>query len=72
MQLKNNMIKQEAITQLLNVKSVLAQIKDEDYTATLTTLKGASIGKHIRHIIEFYECFSVALKKILPLIRKKL
>lgn len=50
------MLKQEAIKQLLSVQSILSQIKDEDYNATLTTLKGASIGKHIRHIVEFYEC----------------
>ena len=50
------MLKQEAIKQLLSVQSILSQIKDEDYNSTLTTLKGASIGKHIRHIVEFYEC----------------
>lgn len=50
------MLKQEAIKQLLSVQYILSQIKDEDYTASLITLKGASIGKHIRHIVEFYEC----------------
>ena len=50
------MLKQEAIKQLLSVQSILSQIKEEDYNTTLTTLKGASIGKHIRHIVEFYEC----------------
>jgi hypothetical protein len=45
------MLKQEAIKQLLIVKSILSQIKDEDYRSTLITLKGASIGKHIRHIV---------------------
>jgi hypothetical protein len=50
------MLKQEAIKQLLSVQSILSQIEDKDYTSTLTTLRGASIGKHIRHIVEFYEC----------------
>jgi hypothetical protein len=50
------MLNQEAIKQLLSVQSILFQIKDEDYNAPLTTLKGASIGKHMRHIVEFYEC----------------
>lgn len=50
------MLKQEAIKQLLSVQFILSQIKEEDYTSKLTTLKGASIGKHIRHIVEFYEC----------------
>lgn len=53
---KNKMLKQEAIKQLLSVQSILSQIKDEDYVTALKTLKGASIGKHIRHIVEFYEC----------------
>lgn len=56
MQQKNKMLKQEAIKQLLSVKSILSQIKEDDYTTSLKTLKGASIGKHIRHVVEFYEC----------------
>lgn len=50
------MLKQEAIKQLLSVQSILSQIKDEDYRAPLNTIKGSSIGKHIRHVVEFYEC----------------
>lgn len=57
---KNNMLIQEAIKQLLSVRSILAQIKEEDYTSPLKTLRGASIGKHIRHIVEFYECLLFA------------
>lgn len=56
MQQKSNMLRQEAIKQLKSVQSILSQIKDDDYSSSLTTLKGASIGKHIRHIVEFYEC----------------
>lgn len=50
------MPKQEAVKQLLAIQSILSQIKDEDYTASLSTLKSVSIGKHVRHIVEFYEC----------------
>jgi len=50
------MLEEEAIKQLLSVQSILCQIKDEDYRTSLKTLKGASIGKHIRHVVEFYEC----------------
>jgi hypothetical protein len=50
------MLIQEAIKQLLSVKYILAQINEKDYSAELKTLKGASIGKHIRHVVEFYEC----------------
>jgi hypothetical protein len=50
------MLKKIAIGQLLSIESLLSQIKDEDYHLPLTTLKGSSIGRHIRHIVEFYEC----------------
>lgn len=50
------MLKREAIKQLKSVQSILHQINDEDYTLPLSTLKNATIGKHIRHVIEFYEC----------------
>jgi hypothetical protein len=45
-----------AISQVLSLKNVLDQIKDEDYAIPLNTLKGASISKHVRHVVEFYEC----------------
>jgi len=50
------MLKKEAIKQLLNVKSILFQINELDYTLPLSSLKNATIGKHVRHIIEFYQC----------------
>lgn len=50
------MLKQEAIDKLLSLKGILNQIKDEHYNLPLSTLMGASVGKHVRHIVEFYEC----------------
>lgn len=50
------MLKQAAIKQLTTLSNILNQMKDEDYKLSLETLKGSSIGKHVRHIIEFYEC----------------
>ena len=50
------MLKEEAIKQLLSVQFILSQIKQGDYNTSLATLKNASIGKHVRHILEFYEC----------------
>lgn len=50
------MLKTEAIKQLTSLKFILQQINPNDYKQTLTTLKGASIGKHVRHVLEFYEC----------------
>lgn len=50
------MLKQEAIKQLLSIQSILSQIKEADYCFALPTLRDASVGKHVRHILEFYEC----------------
>lgn len=43
---------QELLCQLLEFLTLLTQ---EQYTQPLNTLQKQSIGKHIRHIIEFYE-----------------
>lgn len=50
------MLKEAAIKQLESIRSILVQIESDDYIAELSTLKKASIGKHVRHIVEFYEC----------------
>ncbi len=42
------MLKTEAIKQLTSLKFILQQINANDYKQTLTTLKGASIGKHVQ------------------------
>ena len=53
------MLIQEAIKQLHSLKYILEQISQQDYQKSLVTLKNASIGKHVRHIIEFYECLFI-------------
>jgi uncharacterized damage-inducible protein DinB len=50
------MLKEAAITQLLSLQSILNQLKEEDYKRLLPILKNSSVGKHVRHIVEFYEC----------------
>ncbi len=50
------MLRTAAINQLLSIQSILNQIDEKDYVASLKTLKDASIGKHVRHILEFYQC----------------
>ncbi len=35
---------------------VAAQLSDEQYSGESGLLSGNSIGKHVRHIIEFFEC----------------
>ena len=40
---------------LKEIKSVLIQLTNDQYTFQSTTLFGATIGQHIRHILEFYQ-----------------
>lgn len=47
----------QSVTHNLSQLSVLLQqMTDEFYTMPVTELGGASVGEHIRHIIELYEC----------------
>jgi hypothetical protein len=54
------MLAAASIAQLMNIKSILLQIKEQDYMLALPTLKGASVGKHVRHVVEFYQCLLFA------------
>lgn len=49
------MLIQEAVKQLQSLSSFLKQLKGNDYKLNVTTLKNSSIGKHVRHILEFYK-----------------
>ncbi|TCL63605.1 hypothetical protein EV196_109231, partial [Mariniflexile fucanivorans] len=40
---------------LNEIKNVLLQLTNEQFTFQSTTLFGATIGQHVRHIIEFYQ-----------------
>lgn len=39
---------------LLQIRELLDSISEENYTAKPEVLSGASIGQHVRHILEFY------------------
>ncbi|MEX1240343.1 MAG: hypothetical protein WEB30_11520 [Cyclobacteriaceae bacterium] len=41
---------------LEEIRAFILLLNDEQYTAPVDVLSGASIGKHVRHIIEFYAC----------------
>ncbi|WP_310555012.1 DinB family protein [Flavobacterium sp.] len=43
---------------LKQVKDLLIQIEDKDYTIRCSELSNASIGEHIRHIIEMFQCLT--------------
>ncbi|WP_322970894.1 DinB family protein [Faecalibacter sp. LW9] len=49
-------IKQTIRQNLHQLEDILVQLNDEEYSAPLRILNGQSIGKHVRHIVEFYGC----------------
>lgn len=50
------MLKENAKKQLLELKSILNQVKEVDYSKNLKVLENGTMGRHVRHILEFYEC----------------
>ena len=49
----------EILSQLIHLTD---QLDEQQYVDCLPALSGSSIGKHVRHIIEFYECLLNALQ----------
>ncbi|MDH4472581.1 MAG: hypothetical protein QE487_08215 [Fluviicola sp.] len=52
-----------AIRQLEALSAIIEQLSDEDYSLELPLLEGTSLGKHIRHTLEFHQCL-FAEKKV--------
>ncbi len=44
------------------IQSILTQLSDEQYSSNLDIFNGASIGSHIRHIFDFYNCISLSME----------
>lgn len=52
---KNNLqLASSAILQQLNI--LLKQLSDAEFSRPIPALSGNSIGKHVRHVLEFYQC----------------
>jgi len=51
-----NEIQQKTIQMLDQLSSLTGILSPDEFIAPLDLLQGNSIGKHIRHIIEFFEC----------------
>lgn len=49
------MIQQSAISLLRQLSDTLQQLTDEEFKQALPLLSDNSIGKHVRHIVEFYD-----------------
>ncbi len=43
-------------TNIAEIKDMLLHIDDSQFICPLDSLSGASIGQHVRHILEFYQC----------------
>src|SRR5690606_8636434 len=41
---------------LKNIKLLISQLSDKEYSTSINCLSGSSIGQHVRHILEFYIC----------------
>ncbi|SMC63264.1 hypothetical protein [Moheibacter sediminis] len=41
---------------LSEIKILLSELGDNDYSKNLSILNGNSIGKHVRHILDLFEC----------------
>ena len=54
------MLKEVTKKQLFELKSILNQVKDSDYSKTLFVLENGTLGRHVRHILEFYECLFIS------------
>ncbi len=52
-----NTIKEANSIILNQLVQVLEGLPDDGYGQALELLQGSSIGQHVRHTIEFYECF---------------
>jgi len=48
---------------LFEIHSLIKQLSDEQYGKLQEVLSGASIGQHVRHILEFYTCLFSELEK---------
>lgn len=54
------MLKENSKKQLLELKSILNQVKDADYSKKLNILENGTLGRNVRHILEFYECLFIS------------
>lgn len=49
-------MKNSIILNLVEIKDLLSGLTKEQYSNKLEILTNASVGQHVRHILEFYQC----------------
>tara|TARA_R110000796_G_scaffold183498_2_gene300019 strand:- start:97992 stop:98498 length:507 start_codon:yes stop_codon:yes gene_type:complete len=47
---------------LNQLNDLIHKLSDEQFSKPITALKGSSIGSHVRHVIEFFDCLCDALE----------
>lgn len=57
-------LKEVAIHQLQTLKAILIQLSEKEYVLPLDLLDGISLGKHVRHTLEFHQCLMQDLNTI--------
>jgi hypothetical protein len=50
------LLQHSSLRTLHALEVLLEQLTEREYTQPLQVLSASSIGKHVRHILEFYEC----------------
>lgn len=50
------MLQNTSMKHLLELRSILDQVDKVDYNRALPILDNGTLGRHVRHILEFYEC----------------
>ena len=50
------LLQQSSVTTLLPLLRLIQGLDDEQFKKPLAVLSGSSVSKHLRHILEFYEC----------------
>jgi hypothetical protein len=56
-QLRKMLVSKVSTHLLEELKYVINQMDNEEYSRPLELLSGSTIGQHNRHILEFYQCF---------------
>jgi hypothetical protein len=58
-----NHLIQSAVFTIAQLKELLPALDNERYIASLPVFSGRTVGMHVRHIIEFYQCLLLGIAK---------
>lgn len=56
-------LKKATFKQFYFVEELLNSLSDKQYSQSLEVASGSSVGQHVRHIVEFYECLFLGEKE---------